>query len=68
MIEKKIDAITTVLNKLFGLLQLGMNQFIQLKSQLGTIKGYVKKDIETLKKDKTPEEQPKEETTEEQQT
>lgn len=53
MIEKKLDAITTIITKLFDLVTLGMNKFIQYKSQMGTIKGYMKKEEEP-KKEPTP--------------
>ena len=62
MIEKKLDAVTAIITKIFDLVTLGMNKFIQFKSQMGTIKGYVKKDVEKLEKEPTPEEPEEEET------
>lgn len=44
----KIDKIIELIQKIFDLVTLGMNKFIQFRSQMGTIKGYVEKDIEKL--------------------
>lgn len=46
--QAKLDSITAIVTKIFDLVTLGMNKFIQLRSQMGTIKGYAKKDIENL--------------------
>lgn len=68
----KLDSITAIVTKVFDLITLGMNKFIQFKSQMGTIRGYVKKDlekeptpaVETLPdEDKLIHEQPEEEQT-----
>ena len=40
----KLDNITAIVTKIFDLITLGMNKFIQFRSQMGTIKGYVKGD------------------------
>ena len=50
MNPQTLDMITSLVTKAFDLVTLVMNRFIQLKSQMGTIKGYVRK-----KKDPEPE-------------
>lgn len=48
LMNAKLDSITTIVTKIFDLITLGMNKFIQFRSQMGTIKGYAKKDVEKL--------------------
>lgn len=44
----KLDGIIAAIQKIFDLITLAMNKFIQFRSQMGTIKGYAEKDAEKL--------------------